>query len=363
MLPQMMMMLQSQLLFVTSLLLLGASLVHAVLPLRIYLLVGQSNMEGKGSIQHLGELLLANSNTRSTYQHYGQPGNYTQRDDVHVYFQDEELYQGPLTVGFGSPINEAFGPELEFGWIVGDDYHGGNVLIIKCAWGGKDLAVDFRSPSSGMGNYTYCDNDGSCHPYKPTHYGQYYRKTVETILSVIKNLDAVVPSSNGDMLLQYEVAGLVWFQGWNDVINDSKVAEYGSNLANFICDMRLDLETPNLPVVIGELGQAGPVISVNAGLPHAALRRQMRKVTQQAEFMGNTRYVMTSPYVSGAEDGAERFNGDYHYYGRADTFFYIGRAFGTAMIQLLEDYEPIVKNISSASTHAFGRKGSIAAIA
>lgn len=340
-------------------------------PLRIFLLVGQSNMEGKGSIEHLNEL-LADNVTKSTYKHYGTPGNFTMRDDVFIYFlqDDDSVYQGPLTVGYGVPHGENFGPELEFGWIVGDSYsntnyahdeeewdkerRGSNVLLIKCAWGGKSLAVDFRPPSSGIGNYTHCDDNdddeeestSACRPYRPSEYGYYYRKMMTTITSVLKD----IPNGRQHSYSHYEIAGLVWFQGWNDVINNQMVGEYGSNLANFIRDVRSDLSLPDLPVVIGELGQAGPIPqSKDDGLPHVELRRQMRKVTEHAEFVGTTRYVMTSTFVN--SEGAS-FNGDYHYYGRADTEFYIGRAFGTAMIQLLEDYEPIVRNVTATGAAA-----------
>lgn len=318
--------------------------------LRIFVLVGQSNMEGKGSIRHL-DALLTNPLTKSTYQHYGTPGNYSQRDDVYIYFQDDEVYRGPLTVGYGTPHGENFGPELEFGWIVGDapasdkessnDSKGGDVLLIKCAWGGKSLAVDFRPPSSGTSNYTHCDDEHGCRPYAPSEYGVYYRKTMAAINSVLENLPNSGPQHRS--YSQYEIAGLVWFQGWNDLINNRMVAEYGTNLANWIRDMRADFKTPDLPVVIGEPGQAGPNPQ-DDGLPHVVLRRQMRKVADQAEFVGTTRYVMTSVFVNSE---GESFNGGYHYYGRADTEFLIGRAFGTAMLQLLEDYKPIVRNVTS----------------
>ena len=74
----------------------------------------------------------------------------------------------------------------------------------------------------------------------------------------------------------------------------------------------------------------------------------MRKVADQPEFIGTARYVMTSAYVNSE---GESFNGGYHYYGRADTEFLIGRAFGTAMLQLLEDYEPIVRNATMNVAH------------
>jgi len=332
-------------------------------PLRIFLMVGQSNMEGKGSMKHLEELLSHNI-TKSTYQHYGTPGNYTKRNDVYAYFQDYDLYQGPLTVGYGMPHNLNFGPELEFGWIVGDDYNtNGNmnmntnintVVIIKCSWGGKDLAVDFRPPSSGIGNYTKCDeHTKECRPIPSSEYGVYYRKTVDIVRTVVSNiLQRSHPHHS-----TYEIAGLVWFQGWNDVIDPQKVVEYGFNLANFIRDIRSDLlfsttatATENehnsflLPIVVGELGQ---IRNDRWKEHHVELRHQMRSVLRQPEFANNTRYVMTMPFVN--EEG-ERFNVDCHYYGRADTEFYIGRSFGFAMLQLLEDYTPIVRNINITLT-------------
>lgn len=284
-------------------------LVHAA-PLRIYLLVGQSNMEGKGSMKHL-EQLLSNDLTKSTYQHYGTPANYSSKSNVYIYYQDEgQVHQGPLRVGYGMPINETFGPELEFGWVVGDDAaqqdppEATDVLLIKCAWGGKSLGVDFRSPSRGVGNYTYCNDDG-CFPYHPSFYGQYYRRTIETVQSVLHNLPVV----NGKQYEQYELAGLVWFQGWNDVIDDGMVKEYSDNLIHFIRDVRLDLDEPGLPIIVGEMGQGGPVPPKH-GLPHVALRRQMRLATQS--FPLSSSYVMTSPYIN-AEGNS--YNGDYHYYG------------------------------------------------
>ena len=41
-----------------------------------------------------------------------------------------------------------FGPELQFGHVLGD-YFDNQVLLIKTAWGGKSLYRDFRPPSSG----------------------------------------------------------------------------------------------------------------------------------------------------------------------------------------------------------------------
>ena len=55
----------------------------------------------------------------------------------------------------------------------------------------------------------------------------------------------------------YELAGFVWFQGWNDMINADATAEYTANLAHFIRDVRKDLKAPKLPFVIGQMGVDG----------------------------------------------------------------------------------------------------------
>jgi len=292
--------------------------------LRVFLLFGQSNMEGKGAIVHL-EQLLNETSTMNMYQHLRNGGNWTERDDVLIKFNDDRG-EGKLTVGYGFPTDR-FGVELEFGMVVGDAFPE-KVLLIKCAWGGKDLAIDFRPPSSGIGNYTYCVND-DCKPYRPLDYGVYYRKTMSIVQDTLQNYK------------DYTLSGIVWFQGWNDIVNQPKMDEYGYNLANLIRDMRADLEAPNLPFIVGELGQEG----VNPQDPrirekHFRFRAMQKNVTEMPEFKDNTMFVKTSPYV--VLDG-ESFDGGYHYGGRADTFFHIGHAFGKGMLQLIEKADASVK--------------------
>ena len=72
-----------------------------------------------------------------------ETGQWRLRDDVWISYLDRK---GPLTVGYGAR-KELIGPELAFGWVMGDALDE-PVLLIKCAWGGKSLAVDFRPPSS-----------------------------------------------------------------------------------------------------------------------------------------------------------------------------------------------------------------------
>ena len=106
---------------------------------KVFILAGQSNMEGHGqvrSLNHLGKhpqygyLLEKLKNTN---------GSWKIRKDVTIAWQAKEKKSGPLTVGWGSQDHE-IGPELMFGTIMGDKYDE-PVLLIKTAWGGKDVFV------------------------------------------------------------------------------------------------------------------------------------------------------------------------------------------------------------------------------
>jgi hypothetical protein len=61
----------------------------------------------------------------------------------------------------------------------------------------------------------------------------------------------------------YKIAGFVWFQGWNDMYDEKARSEYKDNLVNLIKDVRKAVKVPNLPVVIGELGNGGEKTSKN----------------------------------------------------------------------------------------------------
>ena len=108
-------------------------------PVKVFILAGQSNMEGKAKVSLL-EYQARQPATRDLFAHLRKDGKWIERDDVWIKFLDR---QGKLTVGYGSP--GCIGPELEFGTVVGDHYKE-QVLIIKVAWGGRSLYRDFRPP-------------------------------------------------------------------------------------------------------------------------------------------------------------------------------------------------------------------------
>ena len=184
------------------------------------------------------------------------------------------------------------------------------------------MAVDFRPPSSGKGNYS---------GVKPMHYGWEYRQMITDILNALNNdLPTIVPGYDKEE--GYELSGFVWFQGWNDMLDWQKVQEYESNLANFIRDVRADLDVPNMPFIIGELGMHGLHPEGKGADRVLAMRKAEKAVTLQAEFRNSTLFVPTAQY---AVLNGTTYNGGYHYNGRADTYCHIGHAFGEAMLRLI----------------------------
>jgi alpha-galactosidase len=303
-------------------------------PWQVFVLAGQSNMEGKGAIEHLNQL-LADPATADTYAHLLDGDTWTQRDDVLIRYTNGGSIdrRGPLTVGYGNP-SDRFGPELGFGTVVGDALDS-KVLLIKVCWGGRSLRVDFRPPSAEpvdidtdrlaeMAERRGIEGDPS------QVVGHSYRELVRLVRGTLDRLDQLFPTYDG---AGYEVAGFVWFQGWNDVIDGEHHAEYGPNLAALLRDLRADLGVPDLPMVIGELGQSGleEQIPERYRAKHMSFRTQQESVALMPEFEDTVRYVPTSPYL--VLDGPE-FDGGYHYRGRADVFYHIGSALGEAMLDL-----------------------------
>ncbi|MCA9224526.1 MAG: hypothetical protein KDA47_02905, partial [Planctomycetales bacterium] len=136
----------------------------------------------------------------------------------------------------------------------------------------------------------------------------------------------------------------VWFQGWNDQYNGFE-QQYADNLTHFIRDVRRDLGAPELPFVIGVMGQNG---SQPAGDAMQTIQRAQLAMNDVPEFRGNVKAIRTDELVDKAaealypkwRDNFEEWKltgGDfaYHYLGSAIWFNRIGSAMGDAMLELL----------------------------
>ena len=301
-------------------------------PVRVFVLAGQSNMEGAGQIkadpkrnggQGSLEFLVKDA---ATAKHFAPlvdaAGKWRTRDDVWISYLDRK---GPLTIGYGARKDETIGPELGFGWVIGDSLDE-PVLLIKCAWGGKSLAIDFRPPSAGKLPYSLGEKGDAAIAADPAVLGKYYRETLTLTKSALANIQDLVPGSDG----KYVLAGFGWHQGWNDRVNDKFNAEYETNMVHFIRDIRKDLDAPALPFVIAETGMGGAEETHPRAL---SLMKAQTAAAMHKEFQGNVAFVKTTPFWRPKEQSPSGQN--YHWNSNAETYYLIGEGMGEAMKRLL----------------------------
>ena len=323
-------------------------------PVKVFVLAGQSNMEGKAPNELLDHQ-ATDAKTKDLFAHLRKDGKWIVRDDVFIKFLDRK---GPLTIGYGSPGRT--GPELEFGNAMGDHFDE-PVVLVKPAWGGHSLYKLFRSPSAGFPaddvletelkqaqERVNKDNEknGTNNPL-PTmddvkkDYGSSYRNMLAEVKDVMDNAGTLFPPLKGKPL---ELAGFVWFQGWNDQYGAEN--EYESNMRHFIKDVRHDLNAPDLPFVIAAMGQNGSKPAEGAMLIVQNAQLAMNDVP---EFQGNVTTIRTDLLVDKAAEELyptwqkhpeqwKHVGGDhpYHYLGSAIWFNRIGKAMGEAMLEMLK---------------------------
>ena len=286
---------------------------------KVFILAGQSNMEGHGKVnaeqkvnQGKGSLewLVSNPDKMSQFKHLADAGgNWIARDDVQIWYLGRK---GNLSAGFG--FRQGFiGPELGFGHVVGNAFDE-PVLLIKLAWGGKSLAKDFRPPSSGG------------------EVGSYYKELLKLTKEVLGDAKTLFPQYADRKL---ELVGLGWHQGWNDRVNQAFNDAYETNLANFIRDIRQDLGVPNLPFVIAETGMSGWEEKHPRAL---SLMKAQAAVAMHDEFQGNVAFVGTRDFYRSKDESPS--GQAYHWNSNAETHYLIGDGMGKAMLRLMKADQP-----------------------
>jgi hypothetical protein len=293
-------------------------------PLKVFILAGQSNMEGHAKIEtfdYIGDdpatapllKMMRGADGKPAVAEGAWISYLTGRYDGSA--NGEGL--GKLTAGFGArgdkPMQDGgkIGPEFTFGLAM-DAAFTEPVLIIKTAWGGRSLNTEFRPPSAGPYEFSEAQlaqmqkqgkDIAAQKEAKAKETGRFYRYMVEHVKSVLADPKRVCPAY--DPAQGYEIAGFVWLQGFNDLVDGSTYptgrdgktrdyTKYGVWLADFIRDVRKDLGAPKMPFVIGVLGVDG----LNASASTVAFRKAMAAPASLPEFKGNVTAVETAPFWS-----------------------------------------------------------------
>lgn len=204
----------------------------------VYILSGQSNMDGRGKSSELtGELAK-----------FAKP-----HDHVRINYSNSTL-RGPYTSGGWKPLEpgysvppgakdapdkkytlpgRTFGPEIGFAHALAADQPDTQIAIIKFSEGGTNLRSNWDP-----------DNADGIYPQFLAH-----------VRSSLKSL-----TDAGDT---FTLKAMVWHQGESDA--SLPPGEYEKLLAAFIARVRADLNTPNLLFVVGEVFDNGKRDNVRAG--------------------------------------------------------------------------------------------------
>jgi alpha-galactosidase len=299
--------------------------------LKVFILAGQSNMEGHAAITTFDAIGKDPATAPILAEMRNPDGTPRVCDKVWISYltgpydgsaNGEGL--GRLTAGFGArgdnPTQSGgrIGPEFTFG-IYMEKALKQPILIIKAAWGGRSLNTEFRPPSAGPYEFTEGMVDeltkrgvdiDTMKEEKAKECGRFYRMMIEHVKKVLADPKRVC--ADYDEQAGYELAGFVWFQGFNDLVDGQTYPrrdqpggydEYSRLLAHFIRDVRTDLSAPKMPFVIGVLGVEGE--------KQAIFRSAMAAPADMPEFKGNVIAVDTAPFWDHAIAAAQPKQGEY----------------------------------------------------
>ncbi|MFT5732790.1 MAG: putative heme-binding domain-containing protein [Planctomycetota bacterium] len=347
-------------------------------PLKVFVLAGQSNMQGHAKLRTLAGVAEDPATAPLFARLTNEDGTPRVWDDVWISSTGSGSTEknGPLSFGFGAEAGgPKIGPEFAFGATIGERL-GERVLIIKTAWGGKSLHTDFRPPSAGP--YEFSDKElkrfadkgqdvDAERAAKVEATGHYYRSMIGHVQGVLSDIQRVDPSHDSER--GYELAGFAWFQGWNDLVASDVYPDryapggydlYSELLADFIRDVRKDLAAPELPIAIGVLGVGGPTELYGPDKQrylgvHQGFRDAMAAPASLPEFAGTVTAVLTENYWDhraselrtkrGSKDAVltpaeleyldhNVSNAEYHYLGSAKVLCQIGEALAEALLGL-----------------------------
>jgi len=250
---------------------------------------------------------------------------------------------GPLTVGYGGN-RDKIGPEFGFGLSMAQKLDA-PILIIKTSWGGKSLNYNFRPPSAGPYELNEKEKAGDKAAEIKKNASLNWRMMNEAVHNVLKDLKKHHPAY--DAAVGYDMAGFVWFQGFNDQFSDEFRNNYRDNMIHFVKDVRKEYKTANMPFVIGVLGTN----MTKEGVDKNAVSVAQREAAAAPEFKGKVASVESykvydlearKVYDSGwakhfAEWCVVGSDRPYHYLGSGKFFVRLGDAFANAMIGLIEN--------------------------
>jgi len=329
-----------------------ASAVDSDSPVQVYILMGQSNMLGMGTIKgnQDGTLEYA-THTKGLYP-------YLLNETAATGWSTLDHVRDVFVMGSGGPDSSVnvqhnewmtpephhqatIGPELGIGYTM-SHHHMQSVpmMTLKACIGNRALGWDLLPPGTKQWEHTDSKNvtwvyagyhespakwEKGTSP-KPISWvaGIQYDGDIARAKNVLSDLDTYYAPGTKN----YEVAGFFWWQGDRDSRDAGLYERYEYNLVRMIKQLRKEFNAPNAKFVTASLGQTEKGATDGGGKILDAMLAVDGKSGKYPEFAGNVAAVYTHPLSKGGESGG-------HYNHNAETYMNVGEAMGAAMVELL----------------------------
>jgi len=196
-------------------------------PVDVYILSGQSNMEGSGFLKEL---------------------NPKQRTRIPLaQFWNGKSFE-PFTIG-QTPTNrqiERFGPDLQFARRVAADAKDTPFYIIKYHASGQPLdrglhSQQWKGDNTGPNRSTFYAGTSGTDP----NMGTRYHGLLNTTRAALADLEK--------QSIDYRVRGFLWIQGEADAKHEIPAGRYAQNLKHLHQRLYHDLEIPLSPMIFGQV--------------------------------------------------------------------------------------------------------------
>jgi len=292
----------------------------------------------------------------------------------------EATAHGPLSIGWGGGVT-TIGPEYGVG-ITLERLVDAPILLVKCAWGNTAIREAWR-PGSLDGVETPAEKaqreaanaldaarakeegrepNPRPAPEKTGKLSWAWNMALPAVKDVLKDPGKYHPEY--DPAKGYDIAGMVWFQGYSDMNNEA----YGEQLEEMIKWFRKEVDAPEMPFVAGSLGVGSYY--------HTALKGNvsggMVKAAQSPDLKGSVDVVNTGRFYPLELDAADNIflsmekgtpeqqelntflrkatsNKAFHYRGSAKFFLLAGDAMARSLANLMAGGKPqILEELDTA---------------
>ncbi len=210
--------------------------------IKVFLLAGQSNMDGYGYVKDLPSDLDKTLKNVWIFHGNSAADNNAKDGSLGIW---EKLKPGHgvgfTSDGSGNKLSDRFGVELSFAKRLQELYPNDKIAIIKYSRGGT--AID-----------TLVGSRAGC--WEPDFNGvngiNQYDHCLKTIQNAVKEKD-IDYNGKEDVLVPM---GIIWMQGESDAHSEETAQRYYYNLKRLMDLLRASLRVDDLPVVVGKISDS-----------------------------------------------------------------------------------------------------------